>query len=226
MCSPGPGNDYFNKESVNLYSSIYNSLSSVFRNVKPVVGNKLYFIASDKELSVSFCQLTELKKISNVYVSSDFLSDDLIAKKTEEMTALMDRGIRQNKSSFPMRVIISSHTISANTWVRRYLLFIILTILFAAPLLLIKRRHMLMYFSASALAGFEIIILLTLQIIIGNMYQLTGLVLAGLMAGLAIGSGAKIKALNRCFTGENRNYPSDGIFIDRSPVYLINQFKI
>ena len=55
---------------------------------------------------------------------------------------------------------------------------------------------MLMYFSASALAGFEIIILLTLQIIIGNMYQLTGLVIAGLMAGLAIGSGAKIKLLN------------------------------
>ena len=49
MCSPGPGNDYFNKESINLYSSIFNSLSSVFRNVKPVVGNKLYFIASDKE---------------------------------------------------------------------------------------------------------------------------------------------------------------------------------
>jgi hypothetical protein len=55
---------------------------------------------------------------------------------------------------------------------------------------------MMMYFSASALAGFEIIILLTLQIIIGNMYQLTGLVIAGLMAGLAIGSGAKIKVLN------------------------------
>ena len=54
----------------------------------------------------------------------------------------------------------------------------------------------MMYFSASALAGFEIIILLTVQIIIGNMYQLTGLVIAGLMAGLALGSGANIKSLN------------------------------
>jgi spermidine synthase len=196
MCSPGQGNDYFNKESLDLYSSIYNSLSSVFRNVKPVVGNKLYFIASDKELSVSFCQLTELKKINNLYVSPDFLSDDLIAKKTEELTGLMNRGMRQNKSSFP----IASYHFQAYNF-SKYMdekapLFVILSILFAAPLLLIKRRHMLMYFSASALAGFEIIILLTIQIIIGNMYQLTGLVLAGLMAGLAIGSGAKIKALN------------------------------
>ena len=58
MCSPGPGNDYFNKESVNLYSSIFNSLSSVFSNVKPVLGNKLYFIASDKE---AFCIILQAR---------------------------------------------------------------------------------------------------------------------------------------------------------------------
>ena len=53
-----------------------------------------------------------------------------------------------------------------------------------------------MYFSASALAGFEIILLLTLQITIGNMYQLTGLIIAGLMTGLALGSGTNIRSLN------------------------------
>jgi hypothetical protein len=53
-----------------------------------------------------------------------------------------------------------------------------------------------MYFSASALAGFEIILLLTLQIMVGNMYQLTGLIIAGLMTGLAIGSGNIFRSLN------------------------------
>jgi len=54
----------------------------------------------------------------------------------------------------------------------------------------------LMYFTASALAGFEIILLLTLQIQAGNMYQLTGLILAGLMTGLAVGSGINIRILS------------------------------
>jgi hypothetical protein len=196
MCSPGPGNDYFNKESVNLYSSIYNSLSSVFGNVIPVMGNKLYFIASGKKLSVAFCKLAEMKNISNIYVSSDFLSDDLITKKTEEIEGLMDRGIRRNSSSFP----VASYHFQAYSFSKyageKIPALVIFACIFAAPFLLIKRRYMLMYFSASALAGFEIIILLTLQIIIGNMYQLTGLVIAGLMAGLAIGSGVKIKSLN------------------------------
>jgi hypothetical protein len=60
----------------------------------------------------------------------------------------------------------------------------------------VKRKNLQMYFSASALAGFEIIILLTLQVMIGNMYQLTGLIVAGLMIGLAAGSGLEIKFLN------------------------------
>ncbi len=69
MCSPGPGDDYFNKESLNLYSSIYNSLAANFKNVKPVAGNKLYLIASDKPLSLSFCKLVVEKQIKNIYVS-------------------------------------------------------------------------------------------------------------------------------------------------------------
>jgi hypothetical protein len=54
-----------------------------------------------------------------------------------------------------------------------------------------------MCFSASSLAGFEIILLLTIQLIFGNMYQLTGLVVAVLMSGLAIGSGISLSFLNR-----------------------------
>ncbi|MBK7710282.1 MAG: hypothetical protein IPJ37_04540 [Bacteroidales bacterium] len=195
MCSPGPGNNYFNRESVNMYSSVFNSLSSVFGNVKPVSGNKLYFIASDKELSVGFCRLAALKKINNIYVSPDFLSDDLTLSKTEEITALMDRGIRKNSFSFP---VASYHFQSFNFTKNsneKIPVLVIMALLFATPLFLIKRGYKMMYFSASALAGFEIIILLTLQMIIGNMYQLTGLVLAGLMAGLALGACARLKAL-------------------------------
>ena len=195
MCSPGSGNNYFNRESLNLYSSIFNSLSSVFGNVKPVSGNKLYFLASDNELSVSFCRLTEIKKIKNVYVSPDFLQDDLTLKKTEEITGLLDRDIRQNRSSFPVASYhFQAYSFTKNSGEKAPALAL-MAVIFAAPLLLIKKNCKLMYFSASALAGFEIIILLTLQTIIGNMYQLTGLILAGLMAGLALGSGAKLKIL-------------------------------
>ena len=196
MCSPGPGDNYFNKESLNLYSSVFNSLATVFKNVKPVVGNKLYFIASDKELSVSFCQLAEMRNIKNIYVSSDFLADDLITKKSDEVKLLIDSGVKQNRYAYPVACFhFQSYNFS------KYLdekvpAIILMIMVFAVPVLTIKRRNLLMYFSASALAGFEIIILLTLQLIVGNMYQLTGLIIAGLMTGLAVGAGVNIRFLN------------------------------
>ena len=196
MCSPGPGDNYFNKESLNLYSSIYNSLAGIFKNVKPVVGNKLYFLASDKTLSLSFCQLVDKRHIKNIYVSSDFLEDDLIKKKSDEVNALIDHGMKQNRSVFPVACFHSqSYNFSKN--INEKIPAVVLMIMFfALPGMAIKRRNLLMYFSASALAGFEIIILFTLQLIVGNMYQLTGLIIAGLMTGLAVGSGNKISFLN------------------------------
>lgn len=196
MCSPGPGDDYFNKESLNLYSSVYNSLAANFKNVKPVAGNKLYFIASDKPISLSFCKLVVEKQIKNVYVSSDFLEDDLITRKSDEVIALIDHGTKQNRSAFPVACLHSqSYQFSKNLGEKVPAIVLMFSV-FALPVLTIKRRNLLMYFSASALAGFEIIILLSLQLMVGNMYQLTGLIIAGLMAGLAVGSGINIRLLN------------------------------
>jgi spermidine synthase len=196
MCSPGPGDDYFNKESLNLYSSIYNSLAANFKNVKPVAGNKLYFIASDKAISLSFCQLVEKRGIKNIYVSADFLEDDLIIRKSDEINALIDHGIKQNRFSFPVACLhFQSYQFSKNLS-EKVPAIVLMFIVFALPVATIKRRNLVMYFSASALAGFEIIILLSLQVMVGNMYQLTGLIIAGLMTGLAVGSGINISFLN------------------------------
>jgi spermidine synthase len=196
MCSPGTGDTYFNNESLSMYSSIYNSLTSVFENVKPVAGNKLYFIASDKKISASFCLLNKIRNIKNVYVNSDFLSDDLTNKKSDEISSIIDREVKQNRNAFPIACFHFQSYIFSKNMNEKIPAIVLLITAFAMPLIAIKKRNLNMYFMASALAGFEIIMLLTLQLIIGNMYQLTGLVIAGLMAGLAVGAGIEIKLLN------------------------------
>jgi len=196
MCSPGPGDIYINKESQRLYSSVYNSLIKVFKNVRPVAGNKMYFIASDKILTSSFCQLAAMKEIVNIWVGPDFLSDDLVEKRSEELITLMDRSTGNNRSSFPVASFhFQSFNFSKNID-EKGIAVMLMILAFAFPILSVRRRNMIMYFSASSLAGFEIIILLTLQIIVGNMYQLTGLIIAGVMSGLALGAGVEIRLLD------------------------------
>jgi spermidine synthase len=201
MCSPGPGDNYLNKESLNLYSSIYNSLKANFRNVKPVVGNKLFFVASDRELSLSYCKLLEKRGIKNIYVSPDFLDDALIIQKSEEVNSLIETGVKQNKLAFPVACFHTQAYQLSKNLDEKIPVMILLFAVFVLPITLIKRRNLVMYFSASALAGFEIIILLTLQVIIGNMYQFTGLIIAGLMTGLAVGSGINLRFFDNISPG-------------------------
>jgi spermidine synthase len=194
MCSPGPGDNYINKEAINLYSSVYNSLAHIFKNVKPVGGNKLYLIASDNEISLKFCELVEKKNIINIYVSSDYLEDDLIERKSSQIESVLDPSIKQNTSAFPVACLHSqAYQFSKNSG-EKWPSIIIAFVVFALPVIFIRRKNLIMYFNASALAGFEIIILLTLQIMVGNMYQLTGLIIAALMTGLAVGSGVNISS--------------------------------
>jgi spermidine synthase len=188
MCSPGYSYNYYNKESLNLYSSVFNSLTEVFKNVRPVSGNKLYFISSDKEISLSFCMLANIRNIKNVYVSSDYLSDELIIKKSEDIRSLLDTKLSQNRSTFPQASFFWQSLYITRNKSEKIPSIVIMIVLFAVSFISIKRRNMVMYFSALALAGLEIILLFTIQLIVGNMYQLTGLLIAGLMSGLAIGS--------------------------------------
>ena len=193
MCSPCPGDDYLNRESLNLCSSVYNSLVKVFRFVKPVHGQKLYFIASDEEVSVAFCSLAAKRGIKNIYVSPDYLEDDLIEAKSEEILSAMIPGARQNSETFPVAAFhFQAYNLSRNVN-EKYPAMVLLVLIFALPAFSVRRKNILMYFGASALAGFEIIMLLALQLTAGNMYQMTGLFFAAMMAGLAAGSGSKLK---------------------------------
>ncbi len=196
MCSPGPGDTYFNKESLNLYSSINNSMTEVFRYVRPVVGNKLYLIASDKEISVSFCNMIRHRGIENIYVSQDYLADDLITKKSDEVRSLFDESVRKNSYTFPVASMYFQSYNFAKKGDEKIVALVLMIILFAVPVVAVKRENLMMYFSASALAGFEIILLLTLQLLVGNMYQLTGLIISGLMTGLAVGAAMEFRLLN------------------------------
>jgi hypothetical protein len=191
------GENYLNKESVNLYSSVFNSLSGVFGNVIPLSGNKLYFIASDGELSPDICRLDSLRGITNTYVSPDYLSDDLIKLKTEEILNTIDRDIRENRALFPVASFhLQAYNFSKDLDEKMPSLILMIAA-FAIPVFSVRRRNLVMYFSSSALAGFEMILLFSLQLTAGNMYQFTGIILAAIMAGLAGGSACNCGVMKK-----------------------------
>lgn len=196
MCSPGSGENYYSKESVVLYSSIVNSLKIHFKNVVPVVGNKLYLISSDGEVTSSICKLLKDRRIKNTYVNTDYLDDDLMTRKSQNVISIIDPEVQKNTAEFPMACFhFQTYNLSKNIN-ERLPAIIILIIIFIIPAFSIRRRNLIMFSSAAALAGFELITLFLLQAVIGNMYLLTGLIIATLMSGLAAGSWFDVKRSN------------------------------
>jgi spermidine synthase len=192
-CSPGSGENYYNRESAVLYSSIFNSLKSVFRNVVPIAGNKLYFVSSDAGISTSVLSLSAAKNLKNLYVNTDYLSDDQIGKRSAEVLSVIDPGVRKNSFKFPVACFhYQSYNLSKNLN-EKIPALILLILIFVLPLFSVRRKNLVMFSAAAALSGFEIVVLLLLQTTAGNMYLLTGLIIASLMAGLAAGSGILLR---------------------------------
>ncbi len=218
-CSPGPGENYFNKQSAELYSSIYKSLQMVFENVLPIVGNKLYLIASDSSLTTSICSLVEKKSIHNFYVSPDFLSDSEIKRKSENFVDIVDPEAKLNTIEAPVACFLfQSYSLTTNLN-ERLPSIIIIILVFLTPVVVINTGSGIRMFSAAAaLSGFEIIMLLVLQSTSGNMYQLTGLILASFMAGLAF--GARFRTILKW------RVPVNILFLTLILLYLITGFVI
>lgn len=197
LCSPGPAENYPNDESLKLYSSIYNSLDILFEDVRPVIGNKLFFIASDEPLSLSFGAMAEQANIRNSYVNKYYLADDILTYKSDEFKSWLLSDIKHNTIARPIACFYYQAYNISKYMSYQSLVFITLIIIILIPVLLLKRKNILMFFSATALTGFEMIALFLLQVTAGNMYKTTGLVIATVMAGLAIGSGVYIAVLDK-----------------------------
>jgi hypothetical protein len=129
-------------------------------------------------------------------VCSDYLEDELIIKRSAEVSSLINRKTNLNRSAYPIACLHSQAYQFSKNIDEKTPSLLLMAVAFVLPVITLRRKHMIMYFSASALAGFEIIMLITLQITVGNMYQLTGLIIAGFMAGLALGSGTKFSFLD------------------------------
>lgn len=190
-CSPGVFENYFNDQSANLYSIIYNTLTAVFRNIIPIGGNRLYLIASDGELQTGICSLYEKRGISNVYVNSDYLDDELLKMKSLEIQDLLRKETKMNSLSNPLATFFFQAYHLTRTPGRTVPALILMVVLFVLPSVTVSSGNFPMYAAAASLAGFEIFALLSIQSVMGNIYHLTGLVISTVMAGLAAGSGIK-----------------------------------
>lgn len=190
LCTPMPYYNYPPGSYRKSLSPVYNSLTDVFRNIVIIPGSLLYIVASDGKLSGEISRLATERGVKNDYVNSDYLVDDEIIRKGELIRTDINVNEGINSAVRPISAWYSNSLALEMRGVRgRILLLVILCLL---PFLLVRRGGFLMFSSSASLAGFGMVIIFMLQVVIGSMYMLSAVVLSLLMAGLAIGASGEL----------------------------------
>jgi len=184
---PAAGN-YMSETSRMMHSVLFNTLHKEFDYIRIIPGEKDYYLASETSLEHSFLQNYPSLGFTNLYVNPSYINEDLQKMRSD---LIMKEIIPEAPVNSDLKPAIFS--LFLKHWLSKFkidfraipivlAIFIVLAFLFLGPLNLGLFAG---GFTASAL---EFLLLIWFQVMYGFVFQMTGVIFAVFMAGIAIGS--------------------------------------
>ncbi|MCX6282137.1 MAG: hypothetical protein NTU51_09250 [Bacteroidetes bacterium] len=180
--------DYVSQSGQVLNSILYNTLLKSFGNVMLVPGGKSYFIASDAVLNPDIPAMIEKKGIKTSYVNKYYLD----VNQMRERAVYLQRNISSTAGmNYDFRPLMFFAQL--NYWLSYFnrhnfasiLVFLLIVVLVLLNLNPVNTGLFTGGFTAGA---FQVLIILSMQICCGYVFQLTGFIIMLFMLGLALGS--------------------------------------
>ncbi len=180
--------NYISEEESDLNSILLSTLNSVFDNVLLIPGGKNYYLASDSYLNINVSKLIAERAISTDYVNEYYLDDDLVHDRSQQILSSLDKSASLNRDFVP--VSCYSHL---QLWLSYFhldisLIIIILIVLLVLFLVFLNPVNLGMFTAGFTASSMEFLLIISFQVLHGNIYQFTGILITLFMAGLAAGS--------------------------------------
>jgi spermidine synthase len=195
--SVGVYENYLSEELAGLIGVTDRTLRESFRNVLILPGGRVYFLASDGELTSDVAGRVEAAGVATQYVTRAFLRGTLTPDRLLEVERAAGGAGGVNRDFSP--VLYYRHLLY---WISRFRVrlgvleaaLILALGLYLARMRPVPRAIFTTGFAASAL---EVVLLMGFQIIHGCVYHKVGLIVTMFMVGLAAGSFAANRWLTR-----------------------------
>lgn len=189
-CSLPTSMNYLNREARDLNSTLAVTLKKIYPHLLLVPGERLFFLASDSSLNINITQLIDKKYINNNYVNSYYIDSTLLRSRSEQIEAALNPGAPVNHFFHPAGL---SRQLSF--WISQYhfplyLLFSVLVLLVLFCLFRFPSPASALFSTGATGAGFEFLLIMSVQVLYGSAYAATGLIIALFMAGMALGAFA------------------------------------
>jgi spermidine synthase len=193
---PGAEN-YISPDQAALLSTLRRTLQGVFKNVLIIPGDRNIFIASDGLLSADVAALIETKKIPTIYVNRHYLKGRVTPDRVAFVAASLRDNVPQNRDFRPVAFFFRM-----KLWLSMFqqnygpilIGVAVLCLFYFLRIGMVRKTLFTTGFLASAM---EIVILLSYQILHGTVYTGIGFIVASFMFGLAAGSLAASRIIER-----------------------------
>jgi len=180
--------DYVSQAGEGLNSILYKTLAESFRNVMLVPGGKTFFIASDAPLSLDIPVMIEKKGISTAYVNKYYLDTAQLRQRAAYLRTNLSTSAGINHDFRPLMFFAQMKYWMS--YFNRHYLFAFITFLVIVVLVIFNLNPVNtgLFTGGFTTGAFQVLILLSIQIYFGYVFQLTGFIIMIFMLGLALGS--------------------------------------
>ncbi|MFH0774736.1 MAG: hypothetical protein V2A53_04485 [bacterium] len=182
---PGSAN-YLDETRINLLSSIYWTLKSVFPDIIVIPGDTLVIVAADRPLSYKIGEMIEEKGIQTRYINKNYLSGRLTSARINHLFSLIKKS-KLNKDLEP-----NGYYLCVLGWLRFFeknILYLSLPILVLFIVAIFFAKPIPLSIFSLGFCGIvtEVSLCLIFQSLCGYLYYFMGALIASFMAGIILG---------------------------------------
>ena len=195
--SPGCYANYVGPDLARLLASAGRTAKGTFRNLLVIPGGRVYFLASDGELSSDIAERIERQKIPMRLMGRNYLDAMLAPDRLADMSRALAQPAAANRDFSP--VLYYYHLMHwVSQFKERFGLFEgALLAGLGVYLFRLRPVPLVIFASGFAASALEVILLFGFQILYGSVYRQLGVIVTAFMAGLAVGAWVAVRATDR-----------------------------
>lgn len=187
--------NFVTEELSRILSIVNFTLKSCFKNTLILPCLRVYFLASDGELTTDIAQSIEKKNISTQYVKRSYLNAMLTPDRLSDVAEAGNRFNKINSDFTP-----SLYFYNILHWISQFrvkfgVLQAILLLFFIVYVIRLTSVQFAVFSAGFSGLSLEIVLLLVFQALHGSLYHQVGILITLFMIGLTVGAGVANRAL-------------------------------
>ncbi|MBN1852206.1 MAG: fused MFS/spermidine synthase [Pirellulales bacterium] len=186
--SMGTYENYLSQELARLVSVLRRTLEGIYANVLILPGGRVFFLASNGELTADVARRIEEAEVQTRLVSRDYLKGMFTSDRMDDIRRASTADAARNEDFNPILYYYHLRYWMSQFQFRFGVLESGLVILLLIYLVRLRPVPLVVFCGGFAASALEVVLLLTFQVLFGSVYYQVGMIVTMFMLGLVIGA--------------------------------------